>query len=93
MITGGPRPSIFELELPLSDIYFNHSNYRFELRKSIFFSETGKLLHLGTTDRSRHKDSRQLVIVNPLKEVVKNTYNLIKAVLRIGNSNQKYFVT
>ena len=22
---GGPRPSIFELELPLSDIYVNHS--------------------------------------------------------------------
>ena len=39
-INGGPRPSIFELELPLSDIYFNHSNYRFELRKSIFFFST-----------------------------------------------------
>ena len=34
---GGPRPSIFELELPLSDIYVNHSNYRFELRKIKFF--------------------------------------------------------
>ena len=33
---GGPRPSIFELELPLSKIYFNHSNYRFELRKTFF---------------------------------------------------------
>ena len=33
---GGPRPYIFEPELPLSDIYFNHSNYRFELR--FFFS-------------------------------------------------------
>ena len=29
----GARPSIDELELPLSDIYFNHSNYSFELRK------------------------------------------------------------
>ena len=28
---------LIELELPLSDIYFNHSNYKFELRKSFFF--------------------------------------------------------
>ena len=37
---GGPRPSIFELELPLSNIYVNHSNYRFEMRKSFFFFPT-----------------------------------------------------
>ena len=30
---GGPRPFIFELELILSDIYVNHSNYSFVLRK------------------------------------------------------------
>ena len=34
----GARPSIDELELPLSDIFFNHSNNSFELRKSFFFS-------------------------------------------------------
>ena len=32
----GARPSIFELELPLSNIYVNHSNYSFELRKYFF---------------------------------------------------------
>ena len=34
---GSARPSIFELELPVGDSYVNHSNYRFELGKSIFF--------------------------------------------------------
>ena len=33
----GASPSIFELELPVSHIYVNHSHYRFELRKSNFF--------------------------------------------------------
>ena len=32
----GARPSIDELELPLSDIYFNQSNYSFELRNHFF---------------------------------------------------------
>ena len=37
IFNGEPRPTIFELELTLSDIYVNHSNYSFVLRKSIFF--------------------------------------------------------
>ena len=39
-MNDGARPSIFELELPLSNIYVNHSNYSFELRNNFFLFPT-----------------------------------------------------
>ena len=87
LINRGARPSIFELELSFSNIYFNHSNYRFELRKYIFFFSTDvtqgkfKLINWGPWSPILKKFKSSIYVTDGMF-CMNGTTNVPKSVLR-----------